>query len=305
MLRRLGIGVSAAVVGSAFLYGFVSPRLVVSASAKGDQKKTVEEQKSTPDLPSGLNPSKYNKFKLREVQPVNHNTSVFVFGLRDPLIPLSLPVASFLLVRANINNEDIVRPYTPIDQDSVGEIRFLVKKYDTGKLSKYLHAMKVGDEIEIQGPLPKIKYSTNMKKHIGMLAGGTGITPMLQVLESILKDPNDKTRVTLLFGNISEDDILLKSRLDDYSRKFKDQFSVIYTIDKAQSPKWKGEVGYITDAMIKKYMPTPSPDNLILVCGPPGFMKSVSGEKNPDYSQGPLSGHLSKLGYTSEGVFKF
>jgi NAD(P)H-flavin reductase len=43
-----------------------------------------------------------------------------------------------------------------------------------------------------------------------MLAGGTGITPMFQVLNAVLKDPKDRTRITLLYGNLTEDDILLR-----------------------------------------------------------------------------------------------
>ena len=41
---------------------------------------------------------------------------------------------------------------------------------------------------------------TNIKK-LGLIAGGTGITPMLQLVRQILKDPEDKTEVSLLFAN--------------------------------------------------------------------------------------------------------
>ena len=52
-------------------------------------------------------------------------------------------------------------------------------------------------------------------------------------------------------------------------------------------------------------MPPPTDDNLVMVCGPPGLMKVVSGDKAPDKSQGPLSGALAELGYTPAQVFKF
>jgi predicted ferric reductase len=44
---------------------------------------------------------------------------------------------------------------------------------------------QVGDKVEVKGPFPKIAYTANMKKKIGMIAGGTGITPMLQVGTSV------------------------------------------------------------------------------------------------------------------------
>ena len=44
------------------------------------------------------------------------------------------------------------------------------------------------------------------------IAGGSGLTPMLQVAQEITRNPEDKTEVTLVFANVSEDDILLKKR---------------------------------------------------------------------------------------------
>ena len=46
-----------------------------------------------------------------------------------------------------------------------------------------------------------------------MLAGGTGVTPMYQVANAILKNPADKTKITLLFANVSADDILIEEEL--------------------------------------------------------------------------------------------
>jgi cytochrome-b5 reductase len=48
-------------------------------------------------------------------------------------------------------------------------------------MSKHLGELKVGDTLDFKGPLPKYPYKANTKKHVGMIAGGTGITPMLQV----------------------------------------------------------------------------------------------------------------------------
>ena len=74
--------------------------------------------------------------------------------------------------------------------------------------------MKVGDSVEFKGPFKKFEYTANMKKYIGMVAGGSGITPMLQLIEKILSNPRDNTEVRLIFANRSPDDVLLKDRLD-------------------------------------------------------------------------------------------
>jgi ferredoxin-NADP reductase len=53
------------------------------------------------------------------------------------------------------------------------------------------------------------------------IAGGTGITPMLQVANEVLRNPDDKTEVSLIFGNVSEDDILLRKEIDKLAKQHK------------------------------------------------------------------------------------
>jgi cytochrome-b5 reductase len=60
-------------------------------------------------------------------------------------------------------------------------MELVIKKYPDGKVSGWMHDLKVGDLVEVKGPFPKLAYVPNMKKSIGMICGGTGITPMLQV----------------------------------------------------------------------------------------------------------------------------
>lgn len=52
-------------------------------------------------------------------------------------------------------------------------------------------------------------HSTNMVPHLLMIAGGTGITPMYQIIKSSLKDPKDKTQLRLIYANVNEDDICM------------------------------------------------------------------------------------------------
>ena len=54
----------------------------------------------------------------------------------------------------------VVRPYTPVSPpDLEGELHLLVKKYETGKASKYFHeGLKPGDTLSLKGPIPKFPY---------------------------------------------------------------------------------------------------------------------------------------------------
>ena len=197
----------------------------------------------------------------------------------------------------------VIRPYTPLDGNSVGFSELLVKKYNDGKLTPHLHALKVGDTISMKGPIAKYPYVANSKKQIGLIAGGTGLTPMLQVADAILSNPEDKTEISFVFANIAEEDILLRKELDERAAAHKN-FKVHYVLEKP--PKdWSGSVGYVTKDTIQKYMPAPSNDSLVMVCGPPPMVKAISGSKAPDYTQGELDGLLKDLGYTKDQVYKF
>merc|ERR1719217_1406516 len=100
---------------------------------------------------------------------------------------------------------------------------------DGGKMGLYLDKLKMGDSIEINGPAGVIQYlgkgmlkvpgRTKTITHVGMLAGGTGITPMLQVAAAALRDPADKVKLTLLYANKTETDILVRDYLDDLAQQ--------------------------------------------------------------------------------------
>jgi cytochrome-b5 reductase len=228
----------------------------------------------------------------------------FRFDLEDPEQVLGMPVASAILVRApGEDGKPVVRPYTPIAGDDKGHMDLLVKRYEAGKMSKHIHDLKVGDFLDVKGPLPKIQYAPNKWKKIGMIAGGTGLTPMLQVAHEIVKNPADKTEVSFVFANIAEEDILLRKQLDEMAKKHSN-FKVHYVLEKPPQG-WTGAVGYVNEDIVKKHMPAPSTDSIVFVCGPPPMVAAISGPKAPDYTQGEVDGILKKLNYTKEQVFKF
>ncbi len=166
--------------------------------------------------------------------------------------------------------------------------------------------MNPDQRLDFKGPLPKYPWSANKHEHIGLIAGGTGITPMYQIIRAIFNNPDDKTKVTLVFGNISEDDILLKHELHELENTYPQRFRAYYTLDKP-SDKWMGGTGFITKELLKTVLPEPKMGEKLklFVCGPPGMYKAISGTKTSPSYQGELSGMLKDLGYQKEQVYKF
>jgi cytochrome-b5 reductase len=172
-------------------------------------------------------------------------------------------------------------------------------------MSTHIANLKPGDVLDFKGPIPKYIWQPNKHNHIALLAGGTGITPMYQLLRAIFSNPDDKTKVTLVFGNVTEGDILLKKELADLENRYPQRFRAFYTLDKP--PKgWAGNSGFITKDLLKTVLPEPKEENVkVFVCGPPGLMKAISGPKNSPQDQGELSGILKELGYGKDQVYKY
>lgn len=114
--------------------------------------------------------------------------------------------------------------------------------------------MKIGQALKVKGPKGAMIYTTNMVRHLGMIAGGTGITPMLQVVKAISRGRprnggNDKTEVDLIFANVNKEDILLREDLDALAKE-DDRFRVHYVLNNPPEG-WNGGVGFVTPEMIK------------------------------------------------------
>ncbi|EPB82891.1 hypothetical protein HMPREF1544_10362 [Mucor circinelloides 1006PhL] len=245
--------------------------------------------------------------KLLEVQSVTHNTSLFRFALPEGQAS-GLPVASCVIAKHSSGKFlPVLRPYTPISDDkAVGYIDFVIKKYDDGAMTPLIHNMKPGDTLDFKGPMVKYDWEKNMKKNVGMIAGGTGITPMLQLIKRIFhEESTDKdVRVSLIYANQTEEDILLKNELDKIAKEHPDRFKVVYALDKAPT-NWTGVSGFVNKEVIQEHLPSPQEkDSIIFVCGPPPMVKSIAGETIL-MSQGKFSGILKELGYSKENVFKF
>uniref|UniRef100_A0A183G7K0 cytochrome-b5 reductase n=1 Tax=Heligmosomoides polygyrus TaxID=6339 RepID=A0A183G7K0_HELPZ len=203
---------------------------------------------------------------LVEKIEVSHDTRRFRFKLPSEDHVLGLPVGQHVYLSAKIDGKLVVRPYTPISSDDdLGYVDLMIKIDFRGPSG--LTVYKGHGRFAVR-PDKKSPPKERVFKRISMIAGGTGITPMLQVISAILKHPDDRTQISLLFANQSEEDILCRKELDDLASKHGDRFKVWYTVDRPPAG-WKYSTGFISDAMIKEHLYPPSEDSAVLMCGPP------------------------------------
>lgn len=230
---------------------------------------------SKPVASQVLEAQQWRPFKLVRKVSVSPNVYRLVFALPRHDDALGLPTGQHIALRATIQGQTISRSYTPVSNNSdLGRIELLIKVYDKGLMTKHLEGMEVGQTIDIRGPKGSMKYTTSYAKHIGMVAGGTGITPMYQMIRAICADESDNTKMSLIYANNTEDDILLKDELDGFALQCPDKFQVHYVLAKPP-PGWKGQSGFVTADMIKEHLPAASDDSKMLLCGPPPMINAM------------------------------
>jgi len=260
------------------------------------------------------------KYALKLIKKIelSHDTRLFRFELPSPEHCLGLPIGQHIYLSARINDSLVVRPYTPTTSDEdLGHMDLVVKIYkanvhpkfpDGGKMTQYLDNMNIGDSIDVRGPsgllvyngrgvfdIKQDKKSAGKEVKVGqvsMIAGGTGITPMLQLVRAVFRDPEDTTCLSLLFANQTEDDILLRQELEEVQKQHPDRFNLWYTVDRP-SEGWTYSSGFVNSEMIEKALFPPSGDNLVLLCGPPPMINFA------------CSPNLDKLGYAQSNRFSY
>lgn len=208
-----------------------------------------------------MSPDAYQSFPIEKIDKISHNTAIYRFKLPEGSV-LGLPIGQHVSIAAELDVKDpktevverkeVARSYTPISSDiNPGYFDLLVKSYPTGNISRHLATLKVGDTMKVKGPKGNMIYTPNMVRHFGMVAGGTGITPMLQIISAVERGRNtgDKTEIDLLFANVNEEDILMRKELEEIAAKDK-KIRVHYVLNNPPAG-WKGEVGFVTGDMIK------------------------------------------------------
>ncbi|GAA0158561.1 reductase [Lithospermum erythrorhizon] len=237
---------------------------------------------------------------------ISHDVRKFRFALPSEDQVLGLAVGKHIFICAIVDDKLCMRAYTPSSGvDEVGYFELVVKIYfkgvhpkfpNGGLMSQHLDSLEIGSTIDVKGPLGHIEYTGKGNflvhgKHkfankLAMIAGGTGITPIYQVMQAILKDPEDETEMYVVYANRTEDDILLKDELDDWAEKYPERVKVWYVIQESLKEDWKYSVGFVTESILREHIPDPSSGStLALACGPPPMIQFAV---NPN---------LEKMGY--------
>ncbi|KAL1847738.1 hypothetical protein Plec18170_008399 [Paecilomyces lecythidis] len=238
--------------------------------------KSLKLPEPNPNLARGfLDPKEYKTLPLIKKDQLSPNVFRFVFQLPKPTDVVGIPIGQHVAIKSTINGAVVSRSYTPTSNNTdLGKLELVIKCYPDGILTgQYLANLEVGDKVLFRGPKGAMKYHSGLCKQIGMIAGGTGITPMYQLIRAICEDEKDLTQVSLIYANRSEEDILLRKELEFFARNYPRNFRIWYMLDKPPQ-KWAYGKGFVTADVMAAKLPKPSMDTKIMLCGPPGMVNA-------------------------------
>lgn len=221
----------------------------------------------------------YLSIKVREVVKETPDTVTIFFEQPEPY--LDYKAGQYLTVILDINGKEERRSYSLCTSPFVDPFPGItVKRVKGGLVSNYLNdQIRPGKTIEIMKPLGNFtsEYHSQNNRHFVMVAGGSGITPIMGISKSVLvNEPGSK--VTLLYCSRSEEQIIFREELEKLEEKYEGRFMVIHNLSQP-SGNWTGLQGRLDASKIKDVLDSTVTSGLLTnrfyVCGPEGLMDTA------------------------------
>ena len=202
-------------------------------------------------------------------------------------VPMQLAVeyqykqGQYLTLKLKHNGEEIRRSYSVCTSPfAEKELRIAIKEVKDGRASTYINRqLKAGDVVEVMTPMGNFHspLSGANKKNYVLFAGGSGITPMMSILKSVLYIEKQST-ITLIYANRNEESTIFKNEIEKIVADNKDRVKVVFVYDAPKQPLAELYTGILTPSKVKAIIENHVGLNLnndFFVCGPGPMMENV------------------------------
>jgi ring-1,2-phenylacetyl-CoA epoxidase subunit PaaE len=214
----------------------------------------------------------FHSLKVKEVHPETSDCVSISFEVPESLQETFhfLP-GQYLTLRKTIDGVEIRRSYS-ICAAPGDELRVAVKKVEEGKFSGFANLqLQAGDELEVMPPLGKFtpRFEKDTKKKYLAFAAGSGITPIIGIMKSVLKN-EPESEFTLIYGNKNRSSIIFKEGIEALKNKYMSRLLVyhIFTRETMDTPLFNGRINTEkAKGFCERLVDANSMDE-IFICGP-------------------------------------
>ncbi|MEO1053396.1 MAG: fatty acid desaturase [Bacteroidota bacterium] len=218
-------------------------------------RQLFEEQNTYHDIANG---STWNyALKVAAVEKLTHDSMAIQFENVGGL-PFKYKTGQYVVVSSVVNHEKVSRCYSICSDPNQGELSIGVKRVPGGLLSnKLLDTVKAGQALNVAGPFGKFNLKHDINAH-QMVAGGSGITPMLSMLYEGLA--NTKASFKLIYGCRSSEDIMFENELKALAEQYAERFEMTISHELLNTEKQLELLGQVSDS------------TAFYLCGPTAMM---------------------------------
>ncbi|NXB52159.1 NB5R5 protein, partial [Leucopsar rothschildi] len=263
------------------IYDVYEKELAQWERAKAMQDKSLLMGKKEQSSNSELNPDTFTAFSVSSVEQLTEDTYQYKFELPGKS-SLRLSLGQHIVLRGVVNGLEVQRAYTPISpRNAEGYFEVLIKCYEAGLMSQYIKTWKRGDVVFWRGPFGGFPYQPNKHGELLMLASGTGLAPMIPILQSITDDEEDETFVTLVGCFPTFDKIYLKPLLQDLARYWNIRIFYVLSQESSleklpQSYQENTYTGHLNEDLMKTIVNSCRRKPFVLICGSSAFNEDMS-----------------------------
>ncbi|CAN5138081.1 phenylacetate-CoA oxygenase/reductase subunit PaaK [soil metagenome] len=224
--------------------------------------------------------ARFHRLKVAEITRETADCASVVFEIpADAKKEFDYIQGQYLTLKLTVNGEELRRSYSlctsPVTDH---ELRVAVKKVKDGRASSFINdVLKVGDEMEVMTPMGNFysELKPSNKKNYILFAGGSGITPMLSIIKTVLqREPESK--IILFYGNRDAASTIFKNQLDEIAKKYSDRLSLNYVFENGASDElFKGILSVEKVKNLATKFIDLKTDNEFFICGPGPMMENV------------------------------
>ncbi|HZZ76261.1 MAG TPA: 2Fe-2S iron-sulfur cluster-binding protein [Puia sp.] len=184
-----------------------------------------------------------------------------------------------ITLRTKIRGEEIRRSYSICSSPFENELRVAIKKVEEGLFSSHAHAhFKPAQVLDVLAPTGNfiLPLHPSNRKHYVAFAAGSGITPVISLLKTVLKE-EPFSHFTLVYGNRTRASVIFREELLALKNEFPEQFQLmmIFSREKMDAPVFEGRIDASKCEMIFKQILPLSAEQEYLLCGPAPMIFSV------------------------------
>ncbi|SDF22486.1 2Fe-2S iron-sulfur cluster-binding protein [Sulfitobacter delicatus] len=185
----------------------------------------------------------------------------------------------YLTFKQDFDGTELRRNYSICAGLDDGELKVGIKRVDGGAFSTYANTeLKVGDTLHAMPPQGKFFTAIEpevAKNYLGF-AGGSGITPVLSILKTVLKREPQST-FTLVYANRAVNTIMFREELEDLKNRYMGRLTIIHILESGQDMElFEGRVDQAKcDALFKHWIQIDNIDTAF-ICGPEPMMLAIA-----------------------------